>query len=168
MALGITGGALSQLPLGRLSDKKDRRLVILFIMLAGTVAAGIAWAAPINYIPYAMMLFGACVMPIYALSLAHASDNIETASFLEVGTGLLMTNALGSIIGPLITSKAMQLFGAEHFFSINAVILLAGSIAIVILIRLRDSDREYFTEFELATTASAQGMIQMDPRSETD
>ena len=62
----------------------------------------------------------------------------------------------------------MQLFGAEHFFSINAAILLAGSIVIVILIRLRDSDREYFTEFELATTASAQGMIQMDPRSETD
>ena len=168
MALGIAGGALSQLPLGRLSDTKDRRKVILYAMLAGVGAACLAWAAPIGIIPYAMMLFGACVMPIYALSLAHASDNIKPESFLEVGTGLLITSAIGSIIGPLLTSKAMQLFGAEHFFSINAAILLAGSIVIVILIRLRDSDREYFTEFELATTASAQGMIQMDPRSETD
>ncbi|MFT5843522.1 MAG: MFS family permease [Pseudohongiellaceae bacterium] len=167
MALGIAGGALSQLPLGRLSDKKDRRLVILFVMLAGTVSTGLAWAAPVNYIPYAMMLFGACVMPIYALSLAHASDNIKTESFLEVGTGLLMTNAIGSIIGPLLTSKAMQLFGAEYFFSINAVILLIGSISIAILIQLRTPNREHFTEFEFATTASAQGMIQMDPRSES-
>ncbi|MDA1292017.1 MAG: hypothetical protein O3C37_14340, partial [Proteobacteria bacterium] len=61
----------------------------------------------------------------------------------------------------------MQLFGAEYFFSINAVILLIGSISIAILIQLRTPNREHFTEFEFATTASAQGMIQMDPRSES-
>jgi hypothetical protein len=66
-----------------------------------------------------------------------------------------------------LTSKAMQLFGAEYFFSINAVILLIGSISIAILIQLRTPNREHFTEFEFATTASAQGMIQMDPRSES-
>ena len=167
MALGIAGGAISQLPLGRLSDNKDRRVVISCVMLAGGIAACMAWAAPLAFIPYAMMLFGACVMPIYALSLAHASDNIETGSFLEVGTGLLMTNALGSIVGPLLTAQAMQLFGTGYFFSFNGAILFIGSVAIVILIRLRKPDREHFTEFELATTASAQGMIQMDPRSES-
>jgi MFS family permease len=115
-----------------------------------------------------MLLFGACVMPIYALSLAHASDNIRTESFLEVGTGLLMTNAVGSIIGPLLTAQAMQWFGAEYFFSSNAVVLLIGAIAVAILVRFHKSDRKHFTEFELATTASAQGRIQMDPRSEPE
>lgn len=168
MALGIAGGALSQLPLGRLSDTKDRRVVILYVMLAGTVAAGLAWTVPLVFIPYAMLLFGACVMPIYALSLAHASDNIRTESFLEVGTGLLMTNAVGAIIGPLLTAQAMEWFGAEYFFSSNAAILLIGTIAIAILIKLRKSSRKHFSEFELATTASAQGRIQMDPRSEAE
>jgi MFS family permease len=168
MAFGIVGGAFSQLPLGRLSDTKDRRLVILYVMLAGTVSAGLAWIVPLVFIPYAMLLFGACVMPIYALSLAHASDNIRPESFLEVGTGLLMTNAVGAIIGPLLTAQAMQWFGAEYFFSSNAVILLIGAIAVAVLVRFHKSDRKHFTEFELATTASAQGRIQMDPRSEPE
>jgi MFS family permease len=168
MAFGIAGGAFSQLPLGRLSDTKDRRVVILYVMLAGTVSAGLAWIVPLVFIPYAMLLFGACVMPIYALSLAHASDNIKTESFLEVGTGLLMTNAVGAIIGPLLTAQAMQWFGAEYFFSSNGVILLIGAIVVAVLVRFHKSDRKHFTEFELATTASAQGRIQMDPRSEPE
>jgi predicted lipid-binding transport protein (Tim44 family) len=77
-----------------------------------------------------------------------------------------MTNAVGSIIGPLLTALAMQKFGTGQFFTFNAAILLIGAVSIVILIRLRKPRREHFTEFELATTASAQGMIQMDPRSE--
>jgi MFS family permease len=168
MALGIAGGAISQFPLGKLSDKKDRRIVIFYVMLAGAVSSGLVWTVSLVFIPYAMLLFGACVMPIYALSLAHASDNIKTESFLEVGTGLLMTNAVGSIIGPLLTALVMQKFGTGQFFTFNAAILLIGAVSIVILIRLRKPRREHFTEFELATTASAQGMIQMDPRSESE
>lgn len=168
MALGIVGGALSQLPLGRLSDKHDRRIVILYAMLVGTVAAGLAWVAPPVLIPFAMMFFGGCVMPIYALSLAYASDNIKTESFLEVGTGLLMINALGSIFGPLFTAQFMQRFGSEYFFIFNAAVLFIGTIAIAILVRTRAPGREHFSEFEMATSASAQGMIEMDPRSDAD
>ena len=154
--------------LGKLSDKKDRRIVILYVMLAGAVSSGLVWTVSLVFIPYAMLFFGACVMPIYALSLAHASDNIKTESFLEVGTGLLMTNAVGSIIGPLLAALVMQQFGTNLFFIFNAAILLIGVLSIVILIRLRKPRREHFTKFELATTASAQGMIQMDPRSESE
>ena len=67
-----------------------------------------------------VFLFGGCVMPIYALSLAHAGDIVET-SFLEVGTGILIMNAVGAILGPI-----------------------------------------------LATTASAQGAVELDPRSEEE
>lgn len=166
MALGIAGGALSQLPLGRFSDKRDRRIVVLFIMLGGMLISLLACFISADNIPYIMLLFGACVMPVYALALAHASDNVANQSFLEVGTGLLVIHALGSIIGPLLTAQFMQLFGPQSFFSFNALVLLLGSVFIAFQIRSHRSKREHYSDFEPATTAAAQGVLQMDPRTQ--
>jgi MFS family permease len=58
MALGIVGGAVSLLPLGRLSDKVDRRLVIAGAMLAGALVALITGLVPVSAVPVMMFLFG--------------------------------------------------------------------------------------------------------------
>jgi len=107
-------------------------------------------------------------MPIYALSLAQASDNVENSSFLEVGTGLLVVNAVGSIIGPLVAAQGMQNFGPQSFFLFIAVVLVLGAVGTLFFIWSRVPDLEHFDEFNLATTASAQGAIQMDPRAEDE
>ncbi|MDA1372821.1 MAG: MFS transporter [Proteobacteria bacterium] len=166
MALAITGGALAQLPLGRYSDRIDRRLVILFCMASGSLVAALALITPSNWIPGIMMLFGASVMPIYALSLALASDNVETGSFIEVGTGLLMTNGFGSIVGPLLASQFMYRLGPEYFFVCHMFVLVCGAIAVFFMIRSKPAATKSASEFALATTAAAQGAIQMDPRAE--
>lgn len=168
MALGITGGALSLLPLGRLSDRIDRRKVIAGIMLAGALVSVLTLFVPVATVPALMFVFGACVMPIQALCLAHASDNIETQTFLEVGTGLLVMNASGSIVGPLLAAQVMQWFGAEGFFLFNAVILGISGVLVVLLISLRTRARAHYSKFQAVTTAAAQGALQMDPRAEPD
>jgi MFS family permease len=168
MALGIVGGALSLVPLGRLSDRIDRRVVIAGTMLTGAVVAFIIWLVPLSLVPAMMFLFGACVMPIQALCLAHASDNVGNQSFLEVGTGLLVMNASGSVVGPLIAAQAMQWFGSGAFFLFNALILAVGGAVVLLLIRSRLPTREHYSKFRPVTTAAAQGVLEMDPRAEAE
>lgn len=168
MALGIVGGALSLLPLGRLSDRMDRRVVVACIMLAGALVSVIAFLLPVSAVPAAMLFFGAFVMPIQALCLAHASDNIGNQSFLEVGTGLLVMNALGSIVGPLAAAQAMQWFGSGAFFLFSAVILSIGGVLVVLMINSRKPAREHYSKFRPITTAASQGVLQLDPRTVAD
>lgn len=168
MALGILGGVVSQFPLGRYSDGKDRRVVLLAAMTAGAVVAFISWLFKFDNAAFTMLFLGIFMMPIYALSLAQASDNVENSSFLEVGTGLLVVNAVGSIIGPLVAAQGMQNFGPQSFFLFIAVVLVLGAVGTLFFIWSRVPDLEHFDEFNLATTASAQGAIQMDPRAEDE
>lgn len=168
MALGIMGGAISLLPLGRLSDKRDRRIIIAAVMLVGALVSLFAWLSPSVLIPLLMFLFGACAMPLYALCLAHASDNVENQSFLEVGTGLLVMNALGSVIGPLIAAQTMYWLGAASFFLFHSVVLALGGALVILMIGSRRPKRRHFSKFRPVTTAAAQGALQMDPRTEQD
>jgi polyferredoxin len=104
-------------------------------------------------------------MPIYALSLAHAADKTGS-SFLEVGTGILMVNAIGAAIGPMFAAAAMSLWGVVSFFVFCGVVLGIGALAMLVFIVKRPAPRPHFAPFEVATTASAQGAIELDPRSE--
>lgn len=168
MALAIAGGALAQLPLGKASDHIDRRLVILACMVLGAVVAGAALLLPQSMAFGVMFLFGASVMPIYALSLALASDNAKDGNFMEVGTGLMMTNAAGSVIGPLLTSQLMYRFGPSYFFITNLCVLVIGAIVVVVMIRTKPAAKDHPSDFALATSASGQAALQLDPRVEEE
>ena len=168
MALSIAGGALAQLPLGKLSDRHDRRLIILGCMSSGAVIACIALLVPNSVVFGVMFLFGASVMSLQALSLALASDNATDGNFMEVGTGLMMTNAAGSAIGPLLTSLLMYRFGPEYFFISHFAVLLTAAIAVVFLIKTKPAATEHPSNFTLATSASAQAALQLDPRADAE
>ena len=167
MSLTIAGGALSQFPLGRISDRLDRRYVIMLCMLSGSAIALLALILPASLIPLLMFVFGACALPIYAVSLALANDNAREGKFIELGTGLLMLNALGSIIGPMIASQLMTRFGPQLFFGYHMVVLLLGSLLILFMIRTKEASLNQ-GDFTLATTAAAQASFQLDPRVEVE
>lgn len=168
MALSIAGGALAQLPLGKLSDRFDRRLVILGCVTAGAVVSGLALLTPNTMLFGVMFLFGAAVMSLQALSLALASDNATGGNFMEVGTGLMMTNAAGSAIGPLLTSLLMFRFGPEYFFISHFAVLTFAAVTVVILIKTKPAASEHPSNFVLATSAAAQAVFQLDVRADKD
>ncbi|MDH3990466.1 MAG: MFS transporter, partial [Gammaproteobacteria bacterium] len=166
MAAGVLGGAVFLWPVGRLSDRVDRRVVILISMSGAIAACVLTFLLSVAYLPLLFFLFGGCVMPIYALSLAHAADNVDH-SFLEVGTGILVMNAMGAIVGPTIAALFMEFFGAPAFFGFCGGILLLGVASVAVLIRQHAAQRPYFAPFEMATTAAAQGAVELDPRSDS-
>ena len=137
MVAFMIGGTVSQWPLGRFSDRVDRRIVIIACCL-GTTATGLALAfAPLEGLPLAFALaclHGAFMIPLYPLCLAHANDYAPTESLVEVSSGLLLIYAAGAILGPLLVGLAMDLGGAGALFLTMAAIL--SLLALFLLVRL--------------------------------
>ncbi|MGU5660708.1 MFS transporter [Aeromonas sanarellii] len=132
MALVILGGMCLQYPIGRMSDRHDRRLVILLLCSALTLLALMmallpgAWRAPIE--GGLIFLLGGMAFSIYPLSLSHACDELRPDQVLGANQGLLLAYSLGAMIGPLLAPSVMGLFGLQGLFVYFALcgLLLAG------------------------------------------
>jgi len=126
MALMIAGGASLQIPFGKLSDLYDRRLVIALVsLLGGMVAMAIVlWGdLSMELLMVLIFLFGGCTFPLYALCAAHANDN-AAISLVEVAGGILLLNATGSVLGPIIMGLLMA-YTPDALFLV-ALITLSG------------------------------------------
>lgn len=125
VSVGIIGGALIQYPLGYLSDRYDRRQVLLATTCAAFLTAlamvFLAGTDPLsNFV--IVFLFGAFAMPLFSLSAAHANDHAERGEFVLVTAGLMLFYSIGAIVGPIAASWFMQNVAPQALFGFNAVI----------------------------------------------
>lgn len=134
MAAFVFGGTLSQWPLGWVSDKIDRRIVIAVVSF-GTVLSGLAIGfdvLPAKYQTLALaVVHGALMIPIYALCISHANDNVPNSRMVETSGGLLLAYSIGATIGPLTASLFMG--GSREgglFLFIGLVLFLLGVFAV--------------------------------------
>lgn len=146
MSIGAIAGAVGQWPLGRASDKTDRRYVIAFTAL-GAAAAGIAmWALDTGetHVRLACVwAFGMFALPMYAVTAAHMNDKIEDGGFVEAAGGLLLTFSAGAIIGPIAASAAMSTLGENSLFLFTAAVhvcLIAFTLARIRMTPRPDAD----------------------------
>ena len=164
MAAFVAGGTLSQWPLGRWSDRTDRRIVIA-VAGSGTVVTGLLLAfAPLGSWSLALaiaMLHGAFMIPLYPLCLAHANDYAPREALVETSSGLLLVYAGGAVLGPVIAGVAMDLAAPGHLFVFIAVLLGSLSVYCVFRMRLRpvasDEERVEFVALP-RTTQSLYGL----------
>ncbi|MEM6708962.1 MAG: MFS transporter [Pseudomonadota bacterium] len=174
LAATIAGGALLQLPLGRLSDRVDRRLVLAAMTTAGALVCGLLgggagadlWTALL-----VMGLLGGCVMPVYSIALAHANDN-SSGDFLRIGTTMLLMNTLGSMSGPIaVTTLARSTTGLDPdlagYFVFSTGVFAVATAIVLLMMLLRRAPRAHFEAYEL-NTRSTQGAFALDPRSDDD
>jgi MFS family permease len=124
MGITVVSGAVTQVPVGRISDRTDRRYVIT----GAALAAGLAGLAIVVLEPShpALVLtltgiYGALTYPIYGLAVAHANDYAEASDFVAVSGGLLLLYGAGTMVGPLAASAAMTAAGPEALFIVTAV-----------------------------------------------
>jgi len=131
MGVAILGGAMAQLPVGRLSDRMDRRRVIAAMLTIGAVLALAGWlfAARSPLLLYvAMFVLGGASMPLYALCIATASDNTDMP-LIQIASGILITNSMGSILGPLLAGQFVGWMGGSGFFLFVMICLGLGAAA---------------------------------------
>lgn len=118
MFFGILGGMLAQFPIGRLSDKMDRRYVMLwtsgFLFLIAPwvhffILDGL-WQLSVS-----AMLLGSGTFIMYPICVSHVNDQLEDAERVHSSGMLILLQSLGLIIGPIAISFAMQHWGDISF-----------------------------------------------------
>ncbi|WP_435141647.1 MFS transporter [Pseudopelagicola sp. nBUS_19] len=121
------GATLFQYPLGWMSDRMDRRVLILFVALAGSGGALFGWlfSSSFGMLLIAAALVGATSNPLYSLLIAHTNDFLDTEDMAAASGGLVFVNGLGAIAGPVVTGWIMETMGPSGFFAFLAVLLFA-------------------------------------------
>jgi MFS family permease len=132
MAATQLGALFLQFPLGYLSDRLDRRAMMLWLSLALALLCGamlfLDAAAPFWLFLVAFSLFGGLTEIFYPLGVAHANDKADPKEFVSLSSNLLLIWAFGGAVGPAAVTTGVEPFGAEIFFyyAIALSLLFAG------------------------------------------
>ena len=137
MSVAVVAGAMGQWPLGRGSDRMDRRKAILATGVASAlVGAAMAlfserWADGLLVFPF---LFGFFVFPLYTLCAAHVNDWVTADEYVNASGVLLLLYAAGAIAGSILGSGAMQVLGPNGLFFYTAAV--HTTLVVFIVVRL--------------------------------
>ena len=112
-------GALSQWPIGYISDRIDRRILLIGATL---VASGLSILIVISsYVSLIIFfiftaMFSSMCLPLYALALAHINDFLEHDEIVSASSLFTRLVGVGSILGPILVSNIMVVVGSNGFF----------------------------------------------------
>jgi MFS family permease len=129
MGMPVFGGLALQWPIGRLSDRYDRRTVLLFILI-GTMIASFTLsilsytAAALTLLLVAGTFLGGFLATIYPISVAHAFDYIDRSEMISANSSMLLIWSIGATAGPLIASLVMGRVGSSGLFYYLTIIAL--------------------------------------------
>lgn len=139
MASAIVGSVLLQWPVGMLSDRMDRRRLVLWLCAAVAVIAVLIALVPARYPPLLyllMFLFGGLSLPLYGVFVALAGDRMEPDELVAASSRILLLNGLGSAIGPVVAAWLMEnVANAAYGLFIALVHVVAGLLVLRSLLR---------------------------------
>lgn len=131
MAVSICAGALTQYPVGRLSDRMDRRTVIAgACALATLVASSIVLFRGMPHALYLLLTacFSGFALTLYSLAVSHVNDKLDSAEMVAASSALLRMNGAAAAFGPVVMGSLIQAFGPTAYFS--ALALLTGALTV--------------------------------------
>ena len=114
MAVLIAGGVLLQWPVGMLSDRFDRRVVIVAVTLLAALAAMSSLPIarpPAWWLFVQFFIIGGMSLPMYALCAAHANDFLSREQMVGASSALLLSYGIGAALGPTAAAFTMQALG---------------------------------------------------------
>lgn len=172
MSASVMGGALMQIPVGRMSDRTDRRYV-LAIVGGAAAAIGLLIFLIAPHHAYAILamtaIYGGLAYTLYPVAVAHANDFSDQQSFVKVTSGLLLLYGFGTMIGPILGAWAMESVAPEGLFAITALAhisimahaIIRSRMRAPVPIELRDNFQTVHSE-----RVTPEG-VRLDPRAET-
>lgn len=138
MAITILGGVAMQFPIGHLSDRFDRRRVLITVSLASGFFCLLAVPMStigISALFLSMFLIGGTSLTIYGLASAHTNDHLSGTQMVAASASMILVNGLGAIAGPSLSASLMDIFGPYMLFVFMGVVY--GSIGVYGLYRTR-------------------------------
>ena len=126
VATFFIGSVVLQYPIGWISDRMDRRLLILIVSAIGAGGSALGFSLGDHF---ALLLVSAFVVggmsnPLYSLLIAHTNDFLKHENMAAASGGLIFINGLGAISGPIITGYMMDVVGPGGFYLFTGVLFL--------------------------------------------
>jgi MFS family permease len=172
-------GAISQWPIGKLSDMFDRRLVLIYSTFAAAFFGLCAiFSAGQMYLPDGLasskfwfyifvILFAVVSLPMFAIILAYTNDYIPKEKFVVAGAGLQTAFGLGAMSGPFLCSMLMSFVGPNGFWMFliffHTVIGLFGVYRMRVRKRVEENPDSSFTPMPESITPVG---MELNPQTE--
>lgn len=175
MSVALLAGALIQVPIGMLSDRVDRRLVLVGIAGAGCLlGAALSLGGALSPVVIIALVgaFGGMIYSMYPVIVAHANDHTPPGEFLKTSGGLLLLFGAGSVVGPLLAAVMMTLTTPQGLFAVTSA--AHASLIAFALWRmtqrsaLPNADKDDFVAMASGVRFSTPETLAMDPRAEDD
>ncbi|HEX7158827.1 MAG TPA: MFS transporter [Edaphobacter sp.] len=128
MLVAVLGGLAFQVPVGRLSDRFDRRMVLAALgcgFAACAIAIVLLRHSALVILPLAALL-GGFMSTLYPVCVAYAHDRMPADRVVAVSGQLILISGLASVAGPLIGTNVMARAGINglfYFMALAAIIL---------------------------------------------
>ncbi len=121
------GALVLQYPIGWLSDRMDRRVLIFAAALLCGVGAmlGFLFSGYFAMLLVVAVIIGGTSNPLYSLLIAYTNDFLDHDDMAAASGGMVFINGLGAVAGPLVTGWAMGAIGPRGFFAVIGVLMLA-------------------------------------------
>jgi MFS family permease len=132
MAVSILAAVLTQYPVGRLSDRTDRRTVIAAVCALATLVAScvVVFGPTMPRSVFLLLagLFSGFALTLYSLSVSHVNDKLESAQMVAASSALLRLNGGAAAVGPALAGSLMAAFGPPAYFTTLAT--LTGTLTV--------------------------------------
>ncbi len=156
IGLIYVGGMVFQYPVGKISDRFDRRLLIILMTLAG----GTFLFSSLPFIENRLVLYltafilGGVANPLYSLMIAYTNDYLDVDDMAAASGGLVFLNGVGASGSPILLGWLMTQFGPNSFFLFLAGLL--GMIALYAIYRTTQREAIPVEETSAYTAVSLQ------------
>ena len=119
MVIVSSFGAIFQWPVGYISDKVDRRIVLIGVtFIASGLSLFIVASSYISLVIFFLLLaiYAGMSLPMYSLTIAHTNDYLQQNEIVAASATIAILVGLGAICGPIIASFFMNIIGPDGFF----------------------------------------------------
>ncbi len=142
-------GALFQYPVGLISDRTDRRMLIVFLAIIGFFAAIIAlfFAESFYFSLFFFFIVGGIANPLYSVVIAYTNDYLDIDDMAAAAGGLVFLGGLGGVFMPVIAGQFMNTYGPEAF-----IIVLILIFSVIVAYGLYRTTKRAIPDIDLSTS----------------
>lgn len=170
LSVATIGALVFTWPIGAISDRMSRRVVIFVVAAAAAgIAAVMAIIEPGSGLSLVLMfLFGGTTFPLYSLAISHTGDWVPPSKLNGASAGLVRVTGVGAIIGPVAAGLAMAATVPWAFFIVlvvpHAVISMFIGARIAARKGILVNEQTKFAPWPVRASAMAVNLLRRPPR----